>query len=83
MLQASLPAEQRELLEESDAIQAAQARARKYKHKKQELRGEVTKAQGKRAMGSNGRGGRSSVCGPSQGPMARWLARACVQGDAL
>ena len=76
--------EQRELREEAAAIESAQAWARQEFVNEQEQRGVVDKAHGKAAgaAGSNGSDGRGSAAGPSRGPMARWLARACVQGSA-
>ena len=78
-----MSAEERELIEEEQAIKAAQKTAKEIFGFPRETSVQVTKAQANPAAGSKGRGCSSRPSGPTEGPMARWLARAAVQDDAV
>ena len=76
-----MSAEERELMEEVEAIKEAQMVAREvFEVPKEKHPREAKQAQGKASACSKGRGGNSKPSGPTEGPMARWLARAAVQG---
>ena len=69
------------LVEEEEAIKEAQRMAREvFELPKEKHPRDAEKAQGKALACSKGRGGNSKPSGPTEGPMARWLARAAVQG---
>ena len=81
VLQASMTAEERELMEEAEAIKAAQKTAKEILgFPKEEMKKQVKKVQDRAAAPSNGAVGPLERKQAPQGPMARWLARTAVQG---
>ena len=81
VLQASMTAEERELMEEAEAIKAAQKTAKEILgFPKEEKKKQVKKVQDRAAAPSNGAVGPLERKQAPQGPMARWLARTAVQG---
>ena len=80
VLQASMTAEERELMEEAEAIKAAQKTAKEILGKKKKR---VKKVQDRAAAPSNGAVGLPQQKRAPEGGMARWLARSAVQGCAV
>jgi hypothetical protein len=81
VLQASMTAEERELMEEADAIKAAQRTAKEiFGIPQEETKKKVNKTQDKVTAPSNGVSGPSEQKRAPEGGMARWLARSAVQG---
>jgi len=75
VLQASMTAEERELMEEAEAIKAAQKTAKEILGKKKKR---VKKVQDRAAAPSNGAVGLPQQKRAPEGGMARWLARSAV-----
>ena len=80
VLQTSMTAEERELMEEMEAIKAAQKTAKELFGFTTEKMTQVNKVQEKAAAPSNEAGGSLERKKAPEGPMARWLARSAVQG---
>ena len=80
VLQASMAAEERELMEEAEAIKAAQKTAKEILGEKKKR---VKKVQDRAAAPSNGAVGLPQQKRAPEGGMARWLARSAVQGCAV
>ena len=84
VLQASMTAEERELMEEAEAIKAAQKTAKEILgFPKEEKKKRVKKVQDRAAAPSNGAVGLPQQKRAPEGGMARWLARSAVQGCAV
>ena len=84
VLQASLTAEERELMEEAEAIKAAQRTAKEILgFPQEETKKKVNKAQDKITAPSNRVSGPPQQKRAPEGGMARWLARSAVQGCAV
>ena len=75
-----MTAEERELMEEAEAIKAAQKTAKEILGKKKKR---VKKVQDRAAAPSNGAVGLPQQKRAPEGGMARWLARSAVQGCAV
>ena len=84
VLQASMTAEERELMEEAEAIKAAQRTAKEILgFPQEETKKKVNKAQDKITAPSNRVSGPPQQKRAPEGGMARWLARSAVQGCAV
>lgn len=83
VLQASMTAEERELMEEAEAIKAAQKTAKEILGFPKEEKKRVKKVQDRAAAPSNGAVGLPQQKRAPEGGMARWLARSAVQGCAV
>ena len=84
VLQASMTAEERELMVEAEAIKAAQKTAKEILgFPKEEKKKQVKKVQDRAAAPSNGAVGLPQQKRAPEGGMARWLARSAVQGCAV
>ena len=77
-----MSAEERELMEEVQAIKAAQKTAKEIFGFNTEKRIPVNKAKGKAMAGSKSASGCVEQSKAPEGSIARWLARAAVQGCA-
>ena len=76
-----MTAEERELMEEAEAIKAAQETAKEiFGFPQEETKKQVNKGQEKVAAPSNGVSGPPEQKRAPEGGMARWLARTGVQG---